>query len=136
VYALLARLGPLARGEEPMRVRMLTKRGEVVGVVERSGKTVFERRVEQLDDGSRMELNLPVVQLELKPPPEAADAEHLLDMRGPVRMWVDPVSGALVRIEGTHAGLDRKIRLTLDAFGRKPPPPLSPPRLDGGAGAP
>jgi hypothetical protein len=127
VYALLARLGPLARGEEPMRVRMLTKRGEVLAVVERSGETVFDRRVERLDDGSRVDLELPVVQLELKPAPEAADAEHLLDMRGPVRMLVDPVSGALVRIEGTHAGLDRKIRLTLDSFGRKPPPPLSPP---------
>lgn len=136
VYALLARLGPLARGEEPLRVRMLTKRGEVLGVVERAGETVFDERVERLDDEEHVRLQLPVVELTLKPAPEAADEEHLLDMRGPVRMWVDPVSGALVRIEGTHSGIDRRIKLTLDAFATRAPDRLSPPSLDAGAGAP
>lgn len=139
VYALLARLGPparAARGGEPVRVAMLTKERVVLGRLRHVRDVVYERRVENLDTGEKRRMSIPCVELELEPAAENADAEHMLDMRGPVRMLVDPVSGALVEIEGTHAGLDRTIRLRLDAFATAPPELPVPPEVDGGAGSP
>jgi hypothetical protein len=136
VYALLTRLGPFARGEEPMRVRMLIKRGAVLAEVRRVGRRTFRERVKDLDTDERRRLELPVVELKLEPAGDAKGEEHMLKMRGPVTMWVDPVSGALVRIEGEHAGADRRIELTLDEFALEPRSRPSPPRLDGDADHP
>lgn len=136
VYALLTRLGPLARGEDPMRVRMLIKRGAVLAEIRRVGERTFSERVKNLDTGERTRFELPVVVLKLEPAGEAKGEEHMLKMRGPVTMWVDPVSGALVRIEGEHAGADRRIELTLDEFALEPRKRPQPPRLDGDADRP
>lgn len=119
-YSLLARLDCLAEGKEN-RLVLLTKDGWSYLTARRGTVENRRRSLKDLDTGQTRTVELEVVRVDLEARDRRAGA-HVLGMTGPVTLWLDAQSGALVEIEGTFNNVPGKTRMTLSAFSRTAAP--------------
>jgi hypothetical protein len=112
-YGLLGRLDALLESRSG-ELTVLTKRGPAQLRFERLSRERVRVRLRNLDDGAQIDEMIDAVVVDLTPGGEQS-GETLLNMRGATRLWIDPASGALLRIEGEHEGAGGRLTLRLTA---------------------
>lgn len=135
-YGLLGRLQCLSQGSEK-RVVLLTRDGWRQLTARRGPTQKQRRQLKDLDSGGTRTIELEVTRIDLTAA-EGSGGPHVLGMTGPVSLWLDSTTGALLDIEGSFSNVPGKTRMSLTGFSRRaasrpliPWPPPPPAILDG-----
>ena len=120
-YGLLGRLA-VATAAGRGKIQLLTRRG-TVEVVYRVGAPRRERwRLQDEDSSRRRHDELSVRRVELVPSRQGG--RTLFDMEGPLELWIEEGSGALLKISGRSPKMRGTITLRLTSFSRRALPPF------------
>lgn len=119
-WALLGHLQCLTVAPE-VRFRMMSNRGLHNLVAVRRGTQRVDLRLAGLDGGAERRVTVEAYEIELVPGAGEPDPS-VFGMEGTVRLLVDPLSGALVRIEGRREGIPGTIRFQLTGLAATPRP--------------